>query len=56
MATTAQEVKEISELEVLFLVNHFTEEYFKSEHWTKKAREVLYKRYDEIMSRDLKKK
>ena len=51
MSTIAQEVKEISELEVIFLVNHFTEEYFKSEGWTKRAREVLYERYDEIVNR-----
>jgi hypothetical protein len=32
------------------LVSHFTEEYFKSENWTKGARRVLYKRFEEIMS------
>jgi len=49
MAIIVKEAKAISDLEVIFLVSHWTEEYFKSESWTKGARKVLYKRYEEIM-------
>lgn len=55
MAVIVKEAKSISDLEVIYLVSHFTEEFFKSETWTRGAIKTLYKRYDEIMKGGYKK-
>jgi len=52
MATNVQEVKEMSEAEVIFTVDRFTEEYLISEGWSRWAIKNLHKRYDEIIEKE----
>ena len=52
MATNVQEVKEMTEAEVIFTVDRFTEEYLISEGWSRWEIKNLHKRYDEIIEKE----
>ena len=49
MSVTVKEVREMTISEIFLYAKKFTEDYLIFDGWSKTARKLLYKRYDDLL-------